>query len=89
MRVKIFTLDYHRGQYIAGSLELRDGKIVTVPRRDDPEDHILLDSVASESIYVLDGDQHLDISPQEEPEKFLTWLHRGLTGTMVRAGKAE
>lgn len=87
MRVKIFTVDTEGRPYVAGTLELRDGKIVTVPCTTDVEDHTLLKSVAEEPILVLDGEEYLDLDPKEESEKFLTWLHRGLTGSMVRAGK--
>ena len=45
--------------------------------------------MASKPIYVLMNDQDRIIDPVTEPELFLKWAHRALTGTYMRASTAE
>lgn len=60
-----------------------------VPRTTDEGDQIGLASIASESIMVMIRGEHVVIYPEQEPEKFLKWLHVAYSGSRLRAGKAE
>ena len=89
MQVDILVLDGQDKQYIAGTLELHRGAIVAVPRTGDARDYRMIQHVANKSLYVLIDGKDCQIDPVREPRKFLTYLHRGLSRSYVRATKVR
>jgi hypothetical protein len=89
MHIRILALNQQAKQYEVGRIRLQDGALVTIPATDDEGDHRCLLNLSSKPMYVLMDGKDRIIDPATEPELFLKWAHRALTGTYVRASKAE